>query len=80
MKILALSESIKEFAVPVSSQTKSNHEREKSEKNSKSYIENGVLINSNCSVRLDDDKFGRKMTDLRRSLTKDDTLPFPRIE
>lgn len=36
-----------------------------------------ILVNSEEPVRPMDDKFGRKITDLRKSLTVGDTKPFP---
>ena len=35
-----------------------------------------VVINETFSIRAPDDPFGRRMTDLRRSFTKNDTEPF----
>jgi hypothetical protein len=35
-----------------------------------------VVINENFSIRLIDDFFGRRMTELRRSFTNNDTEPF----
>jgi len=42
-----------------------------------SVFEEKVIINDNYSIRGEDDQFGRKMTPLRKSLTNDDTEPFP---
>jgi hypothetical protein len=36
----------------------------------------GLLINSRTNLRSEDDFFGRRMTELRRSLTELDTKPF----
>jgi hypothetical protein len=35
------------------------------------------MVNEKFSIRDDEDKFGRKVTHLRRTLTADDTIPFP---
>lgn len=45
-----------------------------------SVIEGKVIINDNYSVRGEHDQFGRKMTPLRKSLTNNDTAPFPVCE
>ena len=37
-----------------------------------------MKVNQKFSVRADDDKFGRAVTDLRRNMTCDDTKPFAR--
>lgn len=36
-----------------------------------------ILVNENFCIRPPDDKYGRDVTNLRRSLTKDDTEPLP---
>jgi hypothetical protein len=38
-----------------------------------------LMINEAYSIRRDDDDFGRKMTDLRRSYTDEDKNPFPTV-
>lgn len=35
-----------------------------------------ISVNETFSIRADDDKFGRRMTDLRRSMTNNDKEPF----
>ncbi len=36
-----------------------------------------MIINDKVSIRADEDKFGRKVTELRRSYTENDTKPLP---
>ncbi|GMH56800.1 hypothetical protein TrRE_jg12758 [Triparma retinervis] len=43
-------------------------------------LDGTVRINKGEEIRRDDDEFGRKMTEWRRSKTDNDTKPFPTVE
>jgi hypothetical protein len=43
-------------------------------------LDGTVRINKGQEIRREDDEFGRKMTEWRRSKTDNDSKPFPTVE